>query len=154
LNNTKFELTKGAKTAAIYFIIIAGIGILWPLSGLGPHHPEFQAESFAYKLGAYARENVINILFLISGIGLIKNKVWARKMALAILVISTFYLANSFAWGAVHGMPTISIRFVLFLIVGLWNGLWFYLVYKNKPITIQNNGITIESSGRKKPRHL
>ncbi len=139
LSIKKLELTKEAKVAAIYFIIAGGIGILWPLTGLGPHHPEFQAMSFAYKLGSYARENIINILFLISGIGLLNKKVWARKMAMVILVASTIYSANSFAWGFAKGMPTLSIRLISFLVVGLWNGMWFYLVYKNKPLITRNN---------------
>jgi hypothetical protein len=64
-----------------YLIIAGGIGVLWSLTGLGPHHPEFQAKSFVFKLGSYTRENVMNILFLISGIGILSRKVWARKMA-------------------------------------------------------------------------
>ncbi len=139
LSNMRLELTKGVKIAAIYFIISGGIGALWPLTGLGPHHPEFQATSFAWKLGSYAREILISILFLISGIGLLYKKIWARKMAMVILVISTIYSANSSAWGFAQGEPTLSIRAISFLIVGLWNGFWFYLVYKSKPQIIQNN---------------
>jgi hypothetical protein len=126
--------TKGIKIAAIYLIIAGGLGILWPLTGLGPHHPEFQAKSFAYKVGSYARENVMNIFFLISGIGILCKKVWARKMALVILVISAIYSANSFAWGISQGPPSSTVRLVSFLALGLWNGFWFYLIYRTKPI--------------------
>ncbi len=41
----------GLKIAAIYLILSGGTGLIWPLLGLGPHHPEFEAKSFAYKLG-------------------------------------------------------------------------------------------------------
>ena len=134
-------LTKGIKIAAIYIIVAGGFGILLPLTGLGPHHPEFQAKSFAYKLGTYTRENVMNILFLISGIFILYKKAWARKMALAILVISAIYSANSVAWSLAKGSPPWSIRLISFLVIGLWNGLWFYLVFRAKPIEI------IEKSG-------
>ena len=130
------ELTKGLKIAAIYLVIAGGLGVLWPLTGLGPHHPEFQAKSFAFKLGSYTRENVNNILFLISGIGILNKKVWARKMALVILVISAIYSANSYAWGFSNGPPSSTVRLISLLVLGLWNGLWFYLVYRVKPIEI------------------
>jgi hypothetical protein len=130
------ELAKGIKIAAIYLVIAGGIGILWPLTGLGPHHPEFQAKSFAFKLGSYARENVMNILFLISGIGILYKKVWARKMALVILVISAIYAANSFAWGFSKDPPSLNARLISWVVFGLWNGLWFYLIYRVKPTEI------------------
>jgi hypothetical protein len=135
------ELAKGIKIAAIYLIIAGGAGILWPLTGLGPHHPEFQAKSFAFKLGSYTRENVMNILFLISGIGILYRKVWARKMALVVLVISAIYAANSFAWGFSKGPPTLNARLISWVVFFVWNGLWFYLIYKTKPIEIiKENG--------------
>jgi hypothetical protein len=135
-----FELKKGIKIAAIYLIISGAIGILWPLTGLGPHHPEFQAQSFAFKLGSYFRENVFNVLFLVSGSGILYRKVWARKMALTILVISAIYSANSFAWGFSNGPPSFSIRMVSFLITGLWTAVWFYLIYKEKIVEAAENG--------------
>ena len=61
----KIELTKSIKIAAIYLILAGCAGILLPLIGIGPNHPEFQAKSFAFKAGSYARENLINILFLL-----------------------------------------------------------------------------------------
>ena len=137
-NKKKFELSIGIKVAAFYLIFIGGIGVLWPLTGFGPHHVEFQTMSFAYKLGSYARENLINFLFLISGIGIFYKKVWARNMALIILVISTIYSSNNFAWGFSNGQPTLIVRFFSFLILGLWNGLWFYLIYKVKLFTEDN----------------
>ena len=130
----KIELTKGIKIAATYLIIAGGVGILWPLTGLGPHHPEFIEKSLAFKLGSYARENIINILFFISGIGILYKKTWARKVALAILAISAIYSANSFAWGLSSGPPSSAARVASLLIIGLWNGTWFYLIYKVKPI--------------------
>ena len=125
-------LTKGIKIAAIYLIIAGGVGIIWPLTGLGPHHPEFQAKSFAFKLGSYTKETVFNILFLISGVGILNKKVWARKMALVILVINVIFAANSFAWGLSKGPPSLNVRLISWVVFGLWNGLWFYLIYKVK----------------------
>ena len=84
-NQKIIVLTKGIKIAAIYLVIAGGLSVLWPLTGLGPHHPEFQAKSLAFKLGSFTRENLINILFIISGIGILRGKIWARKLALVIL---------------------------------------------------------------------
>jgi hypothetical protein len=140
-NPKKIELTKSIKIAAIYLILAGCVGILLPLIGFGPNHPEFQAKSFAFKAGSYARENSINILFLISGIFILNKKMWARKLALVILVTSAIYAANSFAWGFSNGPPAPAIRAISLLILGLWNGLWFYFIYKAKPIEIiKENG--------------
>jgi hypothetical protein len=137
----RIVLTRGIRVAAIYLIIAGGLGILWPLTGLGPHHPEFQAKSLAYKLGLYTRENVMNILFLISGIGILCTKVWARKMALVILAISVMYSANSFAWGFSSGPPFLAIQLISFSLFCLWNGLWIYLIFRVKPtVLIEDNG--------------
>ena len=137
----KIELTKSIKIAAIYLILAGCVGILLPLIGFGPNHAEFQAKSFAFKAGSYARENSINILFLISGIFILNKKMWARKMALVILVISAIYAANSFAWGFSTGAPSSTVRLVALLVLSLCNGLWFYLIYKTKPIEIiKENG--------------
>jgi hypothetical protein len=133
-NKKTIELTKCLKIAAIYLVIAGGLGVLYPLTGLGPYHPEFQEKSFAFKLGSYTRENIVNILFLISGIGILNKKVWARKMALVVLVISAIYSANSFAWGFSSGPPSSTVRVVSLLVLSLWNGLWFYFVYKAKLI--------------------
>lgn len=137
MTNSKLELTKGAKIAATYLIISGVLGILSPLTGLGPHHPEFQAKSFAFKLGSYSRMNVMNLLFLLSGIGLLYRKTWARKMAMVILVIGAIYTANEFAWGFAGGTPSLHVRLVSFVLVGIWNGIWFYFIFRAKQLKTQ-----------------
>ena len=137
MTNSKLELTTGAKIAAIYLIIAGVLGILWPLTGLGPHHPAFQAKSFAFKLGSYARGNLVNLFFVISGIGLLCRKTWARKIAMVILVIGAIYTANEFAWGFAGGNPPLLVRLVSFVVVGIWNGIWFYFILRTKQLKTQ-----------------
>ncbi len=137
LSNSKLELTKGVKIAGIYLIIAGVLGILWPLTGLGPHHPEFQARSFAFKLGSYARGNLLNLFFVISGIGLLYRKTWARKIAMVILVIGAIYTANEFAWGFACGNPSLLVRLVSFAVVGIWNGIWFYFIFRTTQLKTQ-----------------
>lgn len=147
MSNAKLVLTKGIKMAAVYLIIAGALGALWPLMGLGPHHPEFQSKSFVFKLGSYATRNLINFFFVISGIGLLYARTWARKMAIIILVIDAIYFANDFAWGFARGNPSLGVRLVSFVIVGVWNGVWFYLIFRAKQSKMQqNHGITIGST--------
>ena len=126
-------LQKGIKIAAIYLGVAGVLGILLPFAEFGPHYPEFQAKSFAYKLGAYSRQNVLNILFMVSGIFILYRKVWARKLALVIIAISTIYSGTSFAWGFSKGPPSSTILLISYIVMGLWNGIWFYLIFKAKP---------------------
>jgi hypothetical protein len=75
------------KVAAGYLVLYGLVGLIWPLTGVGPNHPEFQAESFAFKIGAHSREILFALLFVISGIGLFRRKSWARKVALVMIVL-------------------------------------------------------------------
>ena len=124
------KLPLGLKIAATYLVIGGLIGLIWPLTGLGPHHPEFEAQSLAYKAGAYFRSSVQELVFLVCGIGLFMRKAWARKWALIILVIATVYMGNEFAWGFAHGRPSTDVRVMSYAIVTAWNAIWFYLIYR------------------------
>lgn len=124
------KLTLGLKIAAAYLVISGFVGLIWPLTGLGPHHPEFEVQSLAFKAGAYFRSNVQNLAFLICGIGLFMRKAWARKGALIILVIATVYMSNEFAWGFAQGRPSTEVLLMSYAIVMAWNAVWFYLIYR------------------------
>ena len=133
----RLELTRGIKIAAIYLIVVGGLGFIWPLIGLVAPHQEFTDQSFAGKLGSSAREIIMSLLFIISGIGIFYKKLWARKLALVILVVSAIYSGNSFAWGFSGGKPHPMLLLISVFVVGVWNGIWFYLIYKNKPLIIR-----------------
>jgi len=125
---TEFPLTLNVKIAAIYLIVIAVSGIVPFFFSIGPHYAEFEAKSLAYKLGAYFREATLDVIFLVSGLGILHRLSWARKLGVVFLAISTIYSANDFAWGFAHGLPTLCIRLISFGIVGVWNAFWIYLL--------------------------
>ena len=127
---SEFRLPLGLKVVATYLILSGAIGLIWPLTGLGPHHPEFEAKSIAYKLGAYSRTYLFDLIFIISGIGIFLKKAWARKTALVIIALNAIYVTNEFAWGFAKGKPSLTIYLVSFAIVGAWGAIWFYLVFK------------------------
>jgi hypothetical protein len=59
--------------AAGYLLLIGTLVLVFPfleILGIGSQYPAFQAKSIAYKAGAYSRELIFSILFLISGVGL------------------------------------------------------------------------------------
>ncbi len=126
--NQTLKLTKGVMIAAIYFIVHGTLGIIWPFTGLGPFYQEFVTQQLDYKIYWYAKEHLVNILFLVSGIGLLNKKYWARKIALIILVISAFIISKGLAWGYAGGRPTKEIYIVSIIIVCSWNSIWFYLI--------------------------
>lgn len=126
------RLPLGLKIAASYLILIGLAGLIIPLTNLGIYHPEFVAKTILYKQGAYSKEIIVNIIFVISGVGLFLGKLWARKMALIIIIISTIYTANSFAWGFANGRPNILTLVISLIIACLWNFIWFALIYRKK----------------------
>ena len=127
---TTKKLPWGLKIAASYLVISGFVGLIWPLLGLGPHYADFEAQSAAYKVGAYFRTSVQELAFLVCGIGLFMRKAWARKGALIVLVIATIYVGNEFAWGFAQGRPSTEIRLMSYAIVTAWYAIWFYLIYK------------------------
>jgi hypothetical protein len=135
----KKKLPMSLIIAAGYLVLSGALDLIWPLIGLGPHHAEFQAKSIAFKFGSQIREILFALLFLTSGIGLFLRKSWALKLALVMIIIGAVYSINSFAWGFAKGRPSLNVYLVSIAIVGLWNALWFYLVYRNKAeLSVQN----------------
>lgn len=98
--------------------------------GAGPHHPEFEAQSTAYKFGAYFRQSIQEFALFICGVGLLYRKSWARRGALVVLVVSTIYAGRDFAWGFAKGPPSITVMLISYALMILWNSIWFVLIYK------------------------
>ena len=113
------------------YLFVAGItSLFWPLLGIGPDHPEFRAQSLAFRFGAHAREVILSAAYIIAGVGLSLHRDWGRKLALVVLVVDAFYGSNSFAWGFSSGPPTRRVRLISRIVVFAWNGIWFYLAYR------------------------
>jgi hypothetical protein len=123
-------LPSTLQIAAAYMILAGVTGLLWPLLRIGPNHPEFQAKSLAYRIGAQTSELLISAGYLVAGIGLFGHHPWGRKLSLGFLLIGTIYAANAFAWGFSSGPPAPRVRLFSRIVVAAWNGLWFYLIYR------------------------
>jgi hypothetical protein len=132
-NDERFKenLSVGSKIAAMYLIASGILDLVWPLLNI-PKNPELIAMSFAYKMGSYFRQYLLAILFIISGIGVLLRKTWARKLGLIIIPIAAFYFAGSvawgIAWGAGGGKPSLAIYGVAAGISCVWNGVVFFLL--------------------------
>jgi hypothetical protein len=140
-------LPLSLKIVTGYLIFIGALGIAWPLLGFGPHNPEFEAQSLSYKIWAYFKDGIYNVLYLSAGIGIILRKKWARRLGLALLVITTISTANAFAWGRAGGPPETETLLVSFTVVGAWNVIWFYLLYKKtSKLALEPSNVVTESS--------
>lgn len=122
------------QIAAGYIFVIGIAGMVWPLLRLGPNHPEFRAQSLAFRMGAYTSELILSAASVVAGVGLFWHHSWARKLALVLLLIGIIYHAEAFAWGFSlgfsGGQPTPRVRLFSRISVAVWNGLWFYLIYR------------------------
>ena len=124
------SLPSTLRIAAGYMVATGIIGLIWPLLRLGPNHPEFQARSLAYRVGAQTSALTLSAACVVAGIGLFLHHAWARKLALGLLLIGTIYSANEFAWGFSGGQPAPRVQLLSLIAVAAWNGLWFYLIYR------------------------
>lgn len=126
----QITLPIGLKVVGVFLALSGFIEIVWPLFGFGPHHPEFTAQSDAYKLGAFFRNGLQGFAFLVFGIGILMRKSWARKGALIVLIIAAVCGGKAFAWGFAKGRPGVEILLVSYTIVFAWYSIWFYLIFK------------------------
>jgi len=118
------------RIAAGYMVVSGIAGPVWPLLRFGPNHPEFRAQSLATRIGAQTRELTLATASIVSGMGLFWHHSWARKLALGLLLIETFYGSAAFAWGFSSGPPKPRVRLFSRFVIAAWNGLWFYLIYR------------------------
>lgn len=131
------KLPLGLKLAACFMVLSGLIGFslaVLHFAGINaiPEHKEFAARSIDYQIWSYLKEIVINSIFLISGVGLFFRKVWARKLALIILAISSYHEAAAFSWGIAGGRPTIRIYLASLAASIVFYGIWFYLIYRKE----------------------
>jgi hypothetical protein len=141
---TKNTLSTALKIVAIYLILSGINGLLFPLINAliihWPDYAEFQVRDSAYKFGAYSRIFILNLLYVVSGIGLLLKKPWARKMALIIIAIMTIYSVSDAAWGWARGRPTFRAYCTVSTLILPWKALLFYIVFKTRKL--ESLGIT------------
>jgi hypothetical protein len=136
MNDTP-KISKTLKIGAIVLITSGFLALVFPISNsifqFQPEHPEFLAKSLEFKIGAYARQFGIGAIYLISGIGILTRKIWARKTGLITLAINgLIYFPKDVSWGIASGFgggkPTLNIYIVAYCVSLIWNGIFFYLL--------------------------
>jgi hypothetical protein len=118
------------SVAAGYLLVVGICGLLVQLLQLGPNHPEFQAQTSAFRIGAQTRELAFAAISVVAAIGLFGHHAWARTLALVLLVVEIMFTSNAFAWGFSKGRPTRRVLFISRIAMALWNGFWFYLIFR------------------------
>jgi len=119
------------RIAAGCMVLIGITGLVLPLFPREPNQRDFQARSFAYRLGRRIGQFDLPAAEVIAGIGLFWHHAWARNLALALLVIGYFFNARDFAWGfsgANGAGPTLRLYLFSGIVVAAWNAFWFYLI--------------------------
>jgi hypothetical protein len=117
------------KIVASYFIVVALFGLTLLIMDCVQYSPELASKSIGWKVGNYSRETILDVLLIISGVGILRSRAWARKLGITTLVISTFYSAHAFAWAFADGTPNLRIFVFAFTVVGAWNAMWIYFLW-------------------------
>src|SRR3984893_6021233 len=121
--DTEARFPKALRVAAGYMVLVGFVGLVLPLTNLGPHYAQYEARSFAYKFGAQFREFTINTLFIVAGIGLLRRRVWALSLALGSLILAAIDGTTTFAWGVAGGPPSSRVYLFSGIVTTLWDGL-------------------------------
>jgi hypothetical protein len=127
------SINLSLKITAGYFICVALFGLSLLIMDFVRYTPELARKSIEWKVGNYTRETVLNVLLIISGVGILRSRAWARKLGITTLVICTFYGAHAFAWAFADGTPSLRIFVFGFAVVGAWNAMWIYLLCRKPP---------------------
>ena len=117
------------RVASAYLLFSGAFNLACTVFKLGPRHREFQTLNKARRLGAQTREVAFSIAYIVAGVGILTHQGWGRVLALGVLVVSTVYDANAFAWGFSSGPPSVRSRWFSRVVLVAWNGAWFYLIY-------------------------
>ncbi len=137
------NMNTALRIAAIYLIIAGVIGTTWALLNTNLNPAGVEGQSLWYHLKPYARELSIFLAFIISGAGLLKYKLWARKVGLVALGLAFFYFGNAMAWTWAGGKPTTEIIIYSYALSFIWFGIWFLILYSGsavKQLTDKANG--------------
>lgn len=117
------------RIAAFYIIALALLGLVGPFFDSSTPYPKVDTQSLTDRIGWWAPEYAMNILYLVSGIYILRGHSWARKLAIGALAFIIPYGARVVAWTAAEGQPSKRILLISYGIVGVWNGLWIFLLW-------------------------
>jgi len=138
-------MSKSLKIASFYllFLGLAGLGF-WLInihSEVIVQYSQFSSKSVGGRLGVLTRHFVslmVCVGFLLSAIGLFRHKSWARILGIILLVITIPAEVKDFAWGFARGghetSPTVPIYLGSLVFMCLWNGMWIYLIKREKDV--------------------
>jgi hypothetical protein len=98
-----------AKIAAIYLIIAGITSIPWLFSA---PNPEFRDSPIAWRAGNYTLEIMLDIAFVVAGIAVLRQRPWARKLGVNVLVIDAPLGAFAFGYGYAGGWVGLLRRFL------------------------------------------
>jgi hypothetical protein len=115
-----------AKMAATYLITYGILGILFLFSDL---EPKFRDKSIEWRAGNYTQQIMLYIASVVAGIAVLRQRPWARKLGVIVLVIATFNGALAAGYGWEGGMPPAwKVLVISFVVVGALTAPWIWLL--------------------------
>ena len=157
-NDSTQKFPLALKVAVAYMILSDVNCILWVLmqptinpADITVPELEYKADYItAYQIGwnmaAYWPDILFSVVFLLSGIALVRRKAWGRMLGLWALAISTPFDAWSGAVGFAQGagaaqgyagaMPTLAMYVGSLVLWSCWHGTWFALLYRKSTVLV------------------
>jgi hypothetical protein len=157
-NNSAQKFPLGLKVAVAYMLLSGVYGILWvlmqptinPADITVPELADKAVYSTAYQIGgnmtAFWPNTLFSVVFVLSGIALVRRKAWGRILGLWALVISTPFDAWSGAVGFARGagaaqgyagaMPTLAMYVGSLVLWSCWHGTWFAMLYRRSTVLV------------------
>lgn len=132
LSIEKIEIPASLKMAIGYFLLYGAFTELLVVMYFDEWVAGIQGKSIAYIFGYLSKGPLLGIAFLISSYGLLRRKMWGRKLAVIALIFAIFAGAKGLSWGFSGGNPAAAIYVVSLIVIALWNCVWICLLYRPK----------------------
>jgi len=155
-NDSAQKFPLGLKIAIAYMLFSGAYGIVWVLiqAMINPADvavPEdimpdqdkagyITGYQIGYAMRTYWLGILFNVIFLLSGIALVRRKAWGRILGLWVLVISTSLVAWAGAVGFAQGyagtMPTLAMYVGSLTLWSCWHGMCFAMLYRRTTVLV------------------
>ena len=133
----QFSPTLSAKFAAWYMLIYATMSLMMKVFLSRPHYTGVEHFSLISRLAADGWAILLDVLYIMAGIGILRGNSRAKRRGIVLLIIGTFEGSLGFAWGFAGGPPTHEILLISLMVSAVWHGMWIYLLCrKGRPTPI------------------
>ena len=124
------NLPTPLKVVAVYLLLYGLFTGYFVVENWSDWESRIADRSLGYTLGYLLKGPLLAPLALAASFGLSGARMWGRNCAICVLVLSTIFDAQAFAWGYSQSPPTVVVLLAAFALYAGWNAIWAVLLFR------------------------